>query len=404
MESNRNYLCTERAHLMCPNMHFGILAQIESDYDFQKVRQSVGAIRDAHPFLRSVIAQEEASGRLYYQAQEHLGIFVEERPDRDLWQQDYDEISRLGWDVRKECLLKVLVYQRDKGFSVLFIAHHLLCDGRGLLQLAEEFAQHYVKGITPTFVEERLIQSLEDLPANSDLPFISKVIVNSANKNWKKEQHKVTYEEYSEFEKHYIRENRTIREIATVDRMQLKAIHALCKQHHVSVNDYLIAKMMLEDNTNKVIIAADIRSQVGCYRQGAMGNYATAFSVVVKKQEQDIISLAQRVASRVADIRSNPRKEMLVLACYLRMQPELIDAVAISTLGGFESEAGAFVGKNMFGYASRGGYSITNLGRMESDVIAQAVFIPPASPANQKTLGVLTVNGMMKLCSATSPD
>lgn len=50
MGSNRNYLCTERAHLMCPNMHFGILAQIESDYDFQKVRQSVGAIRDAHPF------------------------------------------------------------------------------------------------------------------------------------------------------------------------------------------------------------------------------------------------------------------------------------------------------------------------------------------------------------------
>lgn len=162
--------------------------------------------------------------------------------------------------------------------------------------------------------------------------------------------------------------------------------------------------MMLEDNTNKVIIAADIRSQVGCYRQGAMGNYATAFSVVVKKQEQDVISLAQRVASRVADIRSTPRKELLVLACYLRMQPELIDAVAISTLGGFESKAGAFVGKNMFGYASRNGYSITNLGRMESEVIAQAVFIPPASPANQKTLGVLTVNGMMKLCSATSPD
>lgn len=32
--------------------------------------------------------------------------------------------------------------------------------------------------------------------------------------------------------------------------------------------------------------------------------------------------------------------------------------------------------------------------------LANATFIPPASPANRKTLGVLTVNGTMKICSA----
>ena len=39
------------------------------------------------------------------------------------------------------------------------------------------------------------------------------------------------------------------------------------------------------------------------------------------------------------------------------------------------------------------GYSITNLGRLESENIASACFIPPASPAMKKTQGVLTVNG-----------
>lgn len=86
--------------------------------------------------------------------------------------------------------------------------------------------------------------------------------------------------------------------------------------------------------------------------------------------------------------------------CYLQMTPELIDAVAISTLGTYQSKAARFVGDHMFGYGSQEGYSITNLGRIESDVIAEASFIPPASPANRKTQGILTVNGKMAICSA----
>ena len=54
--------------------------------------------------------------------------------------------------------------------------------------------------------------------------------------------------------------------------------------------------MMLEENTNKVVIAADIRNQIKCYRQGAMGNYSTAFSVSVKKHGENVISLAKRIS------------------------------------------------------------------------------------------------------------
>ena len=49
--------------------------------------------------------------------------------------------------------------------------------------------------------------------------------------------------------------------------------------------------------------------------------------------------------------------------------PELIDAVAISTLGDYPS-----------------------------NTIEKAIFIPPASPA-KKTLGVVTVNTTMSVCS-----
>lgn len=230
---------------------------------------------------------------------------------------------------------------------------------------------------------------------------LCKLIIGDANRKWKKESQQVTYEKYREFEKAYIRKNKIKRNIFTVCNGELEEIQALCRKHRVTINDYLIAKMMLEENTNKVVIAADIRNQTKCYRQGAMGNYSTAFSVIVKKKEENVISLAKNVTCKIQNICQHPKKELLVLACYTYMQPELIDAVAISTLGDFESRVGAFIGKNMFGYSSQNGYSITNLGKIQSDVITEAIFIPPVSPANKETWGVLTVNKFMKICSSS---
>ena len=400
MKSAKNYVYTERAHFMCPNMHFGIMAKIERNYDERQLKQSIDALQKAHPFLQSLIAEETDTGRFYYQIQDCLNIPVMVKEDVSLWQRDYEEIAVLGWNVRKECLLKVLVYPKGDEFQILLIAHHLLCDGRGLLQLTEEFAGHYANGVIPQYAEERLIQHLNDLPSNSDLPLISKLIIGDANRRWKKEGQQVMYEEYSAFERAYIQKHKLKREIFTVCNQELEEILAFCKQHGVTVNDWLIAKMLLEENTNKVVIAADIRNQTKCYRQGAMGNYSTAFSVSVKKREENIITLAKRAASQVKNICRRPQKEMLVLACYMYMLPELIDAVAISALGDFESKAGTFVGKNMFGYGSQNGYSITNLGKIKSNIITEAVFIPPASPANKKTWGVLTVNNHMKICTS----
>lgn len=400
MKSVKNYVYTERAHFMCPNMHFGIMAKIESNYDEGQLRQSIDTLQKAHPFLQSLIAEETDTGRFYYQIQDDLNIPVMVKEEVALWQQDYEEISVRGWNVKKECLLKIVVYPKENEFQILFIAHHLLCDGRGLLQLAEEFADYYANGVMPQFAPERLIQGLNDLPPNSDLPLISKLIIGDANRRWKKEGQQVMYEEYSVFERDYIQKHKIKREIFTVCNQELEEIQALCKQHSVTVNDWLIAKMMLEENINKVVIAADIRNQTKCYKQGAMGNYSTAFSVSVRKNEGNVISLAKRVASQVINICQHPQKEMLVLACYIHMQPELIDAIAISTLGDFESKAGTFVGKNMFGYGSQNGYSITNLGKIQSNIITEAIFIPPASPANKKIWGVLTVNNHMKICAS----
>ena len=95
---------------------------------------------------------------------------------------------------------------------------------------------------------------------------------------------------------------------------------------------------------------------------------------------------------------------MLVLACYFEMSPTLLDAAAISALGGFESEAAKFVGGGMFGFTNPHSYSITNLGKLENPNIESLMFIPPASPAAKLTLGVVTLNGKMRACSSRNEE
>lgn len=400
--SDRKYLFTERAHYMCPNMHFGIVAEIGAEFDANRIIESIDVLKSAHPLMRSLIAKEQGSSGIYYEEQSELEIPVTIKKADDNWQTDYEAVSSAGWNVQKEALLKVFAYPSESGTRVLFITHHLLCDGRGLLQLVQEFADHYANGARPRPVDEKLMESLGDLPSGSDLGFISKVLIKDANKKWRKEGHKVSYEEYLKFERDYDSKQDIKREIKNVDEEELDTLLDLCRENGVSLNDYLVAGMMIDEGTDKVVIASDIRNKIKNYKNGALGNYATAFGVVVKKKSSEIMELARAVDHEVRNIISKPDKEMLVLSCYFNMDPELLDAIAISTLGSFESEAGRFVGSKMFGYEKRDGHCITNLGRIESSVIREGIFIPPASPANRKAWGVLTINKRMRICSIQS--
>ena len=337
---------------------------------------------------------------LFYEKRINYQIPCYMEKDRT-WKQIFHDISINGWDVRKESLLKVFVFSKDEYFEVLFVVHHVLCDGRGLLFLAKELADYYVHGRKPAFVEEQLLERQEDLPSGSKLPFLSKILIKDVNKHWRQEKQIVSYDFYLEFEKGFALQNPVNRSVLNNQDYSLSEMTDVCRANNISVNDYLVAKMMKEENANKVIIAADIRGKIKCYRQGSLGNYATAYSVISKKTADDLIPLARQIRTKVHRTQAKPSKEMLVLSCYFEMEPTLIDAVAISSLGNFDSKAGKFAGEKMFGYASRNGHSITNLGKIESDSISEGFFIPPASPATEKTWGVLTVNGNMRIVEAS---
>lgn len=420
---------TERAHLMCPNMCFGIAMAVDRPYDETSIRDAVKRLAAAHPFLNVLLGYAEAENAYYYRATDRPQVELRlkggryDAPESVLAapeiMKEYRQLTGRDWDLFEEGMLKISVWQAGTMTQFLLVFHHLLADGRGALGLAEELAECYVCGLEPKSAPETLISSAKDFPPDSRLPLISRMLVSKANRDWEKERHCVTYADYHAFANEFLRSDRVRHSIFRIGQEKLDSIRQKCHEEQVTVNDYLIAKMMQEEKTRKVIIASDLRSRLSCYREGALGNYSTAFSVEVKKREvaeretsrtqmsvqnalevRSLFSLARTVHDRVAVTMAHPKHLYLVLQCYADLDPGLLNAAFISCKGGFPSKAGKFIGSLFFGFEAGNGYSITNLGAIESESIADAYFIPPASPAICKTQGILTVNGVMTVCTS----
>lgn len=399
MAIERTYAITERAHFMCPNMHYGIAFDMTAQYDHEKVLSAVECLAKAHPFLCCTMALDE-SGLLYYdnKGASLVSVVVGECAE-DMWK-DYRAVSQKAWPVFSKGLLKVFVYPQNNGFKLLFVAHHLLCDGRALLQLVCEFADCYSEGKAPDFVQESLIKSINDFPPKSRLGGVSRMLVNYANKLWKKENRSVSYEEYSAFAESFAKENPVCHEVWEKEVEETACIVELCRKDGFSVNDYLLAKLFSATNAEKIIIGADVRNDIACYRKGSLGNFASAVSVEYKSKDEDIVSNAKKLHRIVEKISLDKSKWMLILACYLDLEPKLIDAAAISSLGGFGSKAASFVGDTFLGFSKGNGISLTNLGAVQNSNIGSAAFMPPISPSAKAVFGVLTMNGVMKIaCS-----
>ena len=400
------YIFTERAHLMCPNMCFGIVMCINAKLDESRIADTVNCLSLAHPFIRALISHEEKGNRFYYDVKEdsqaEISICQNSVLNADSPEiiAEYERITSRDFDLFNEGMLKISVWPSGEKTTVLMVFHHLLTDGRGALELSKEFADHYVLGKSPVYAEEKLISSASEFPENSRLSFVSRLLVNRANRQWKKENKSLSYEDYHTFADDYLKSDKVKHNLSVFQINETNNIAEKCKTEGITVNDYLLAKLFTEDRIKSIVIAKDLRNSLKCYNLGAMGNYSTAFSVEISSLDEDLFKVAKQVHEKVRIISAKPSSLYLVLQCYAALDPGLLDAAMMASRGRFESKAAEFIGKLFFHMDKPGGYSITNLGKTESDVIEDAYFIPPASPAIKKTWGVLTFNGKMRICTS----
>lgn len=400
------HVFTERAHLMCPAMCFGTVMSMDRELNEDRIRDTVRQLSLAHSFLRALLSHDEKEDRYYYDvkdtSQVRIMIFHDEIRGVDAPEilHRYESITGKEFNLYREGMLLVTAWPALGQTIVLMVFHHLLTDGRGALQLTKEFADCYVFGRKPASAQEKLISSAEEFPEASGLSFISRMLVRYANRQWRKESRRLSYEDYRRKADEFLSSDQVRHILSVVPGREMSRISGRCRAEGITVNDYLLAKVFLEEKTGRIVIARDLRDSLKCYRRGAMGNYSTAFSVELKNAGNDLYKAAGKVHKKVSRIAAKPSSLYLVLQCYAALEPGLLDAAMMASRGRFESRAAGFIGRFFFHLDRSEGFSITNLGRTDSDAVEDAYFIPPASPAMKKTLGVLTMNGRMRICTS----
>ncbi len=400
------YIFTERAHLMCPHMYFGIAMAVCRPFDETRIRETMEKLSAAHPFLNALLGYEKEKNAYFYRVTDtsQAELLLKDREIRETDDsavlEEYRKLTERDWNLTAEGMLKAAAWPAQNGACFLLVFHHLLADGRGALGLARELADCYVTGKQPKPAKEKLIASADEFPKESRMPFISRFMIGRANRNQAKEQKVLSYPEYHAFADIFLKKDKVSYSVSRTGAEEVEMLRQTCRENGVTLNDYLLAKMMIEDRTKKVIMACDLRSRLDCYTEGALGNYSTAFSVEIKETTTDPYELAKAVHRQVQRKMNRPQDLYLVLQCYANLDPAVLDAAFMACRGDYPNKPARFVGSMFFGFDAAKGYSITNLGKINNKYITAAYFIPPASPAIRKTQGILTVNGQMTVCTS----
>ena len=401
------YLFTERAHLMCPDMNFGIALKVKAEFDAVRIRRSFLTLAGAHPFLNALIGYDEKKNAYFYDIKDsskvEINIQENELTSLDSLEiiSEYESMTGYDWNLLNRGMLKASVWKMGRYTCFLLVFHHLLTDGKGALNLAKELAAVYADNVMPEDAPEKLISSVNDLPKDSRMPLVNKMLIDNTNRNWTSERNKpLTYKEYHEFAEDFVKSDRIVHYLKKTDKDEMSRIMSSCRDTGITINDLLLAKMYINEGIDKITVASDVRDKFDFCVPGSLGNFSTSFSVVVKKKSRDPYSLAKEVHKAVHKYISKPSEKFLMLQYCANLYPEILDAAFMASRNAYKSKSAAFIGKTIFGFGAPDGYSITNLGKIESSNISAAFFIPPASLAMKKTQGVLTVNGKMMICTS----
>ena len=124
-----------------------------------------------------------------------------------------------------------------------------------------------------------------------------------------------------------------------------------------------------------------------------MGNFVTGISIDVEN--------AESVVSKLRDKFDNPKKRYLIIHFLDRLEKSLIESVAYAGYGDCENPVSKKLARQLneeqgksFGVSNLGAHNFDDFSFNVSDVW----FVNPAFAQNFLTIGLITVNGLMKFC------
>ncbi len=399
MEKERVELLLERTFLFDPNVYMTIVVTIEGDVSEEEIREAVKKTYMQNQTTMSKIVLDD-EGRIYQEKMSESGckVFVD---DRD-WLEIMHENERKPFRINEGELVRTFIIPRGKEKDIYLMAHHVACDGGGLLILAEDILAN-LQGKEVEYKPTK-VMTKKGVIRKGNLSFVEKLALKGLNKKWAKEKRSFGWDVYYKVHEEFWKDRETEIIFNEIEGSELDSLKEECKKYGVTINSYLVVKLMQKHPEYKKLgIPVSVRGEeksISCLITSTpiYSQYDTS-----KTFEENLSIISQTLKKELTCESSVYRIPQFVAVT----DPTLLEAGYIQNVIGYDSKNVDSMGRVLGLYgAERYELGVTNLKEINlgSDYdrfkVTNVIPVAPLIATTETVFTISTYNGKMLIAES----
>lgn len=337
------------------------------------------------------------NGNAYYQNMQKTGckVFRDLRP----WQEIMQESERDPFKINEGELFRTYIIPEEEGHRLLMMAHHIAADGKAMLMVLEDI----VKNLAGMEVDYKSLDNTgtETFPVNAKPSFLFRSVIQYMNHQWKKSGKVFDWDNYFEVHKKFWETRRTEVSIETIEKEELTRIKEECREHGITVNSYMIAKI-LEGHPEYRTFAFPIslrKDNLSISNKAYMARPDYKYN-----RKKDFWHNAKEIHKIVRKYMEDERKRYEVSIRVRFIEPTLLDSCLMHAFLGYENKASKMMAETI-GYVGKNktNVTITNLTNLEFQrnygrfQVENVFAIAPVMSATREVVCISTFKGRMTI-------
>jgi len=407
----------ERLWIFSPVSNIVIKADIsfnkDNNFEITTIKRAIDYAVNINEILKSRVTLGD-DGKAYFVNMANANYLVDESC-KD-WQTIVKEQQKISFDIENgEYLRFYIISNSDSGndtitnsttqkVTLLIIAHHLAGDGTSFAYLLQDI----MRAINGEKIEIKPVGlfDLSSLPKASRLGFIMSLMLKILNKQWKKKEHKFTFDEFKEMNSKYWSRHSTSISTYNFKGSKYDNLLTTAKKNRVSINTVITTAFVKAAYECGEKNAQDVGHAVSIRKKGysGIGNFATGISMkYLYNNRKNFFENAKCIQTLIYNKINDDKKKYFLLQFMGNITGTLCDAIYFSAVNGYDNKTALTLSK-MFGYNDNPkGISITNLTRLPIEntygnfEITDFVFVPPLVINAKRIIGIASIANKMEI-------
>lgn len=336
-----------------PSVYISLLASIEGDITVEEMKAAVEKAYTQNETTMSKVILE--GGNVFFQNISQTGckVFVDERG----WQEIMHESEQSAFKINEGELVRSYIIPEKEGYSLFIMAHHITADGKALMLMLEDI----LCNLAGKEVEYRALnrEGAEKIPSDMKLAFFTNIAIKVLNTIWKKNGKIFTWEDYYNIHEKFWKFKQSDIQFEIINKEQLNCIKTECKELDITVNSYVVTKMLQEHlEYENVCCPISLR---GASR--SISNRVALVRFLYKyNTEKTFGDNAKEVHRIIRQHLEDSNNKFFIALTLAKIEPTLLDSTLMYAHGGYKNTISKNVA-HLIGYAGdkTTHLSVTNL-------------------------------------------